>query len=322
MTGTVSHWDFMLHWAAKSRQYYLGHLFDPQYLLWPWHHHLKPDYPHLVTNLFTFQALMMSQFNDRLMMLNDVIFVAALFYVVFILIRKIVYQWYVSFMVFLGFSLLFVSFVINTRTVGGADLLFSSLAGCVVYYFHEYGERRQYSALRNMFIFLGILSYTKFEGLFYSALFSVMIAICLFVKKQHFKMMLRSLLWYGCIVAPWLAVTTYFHLNTQASAGSAILSRIGLLPALLQGFLETLLQPTWYGAWIFFATSYAYILVFRKRVGLLPITLLLLCIYLVIYLTNSDPIYYLQSSLGRLLLPLFVLCVYDFISAFRVRTAA
>lgn len=314
LTGTISHWDFMLHWAAKSKSYFLQHALDIQYLQWPWHQHIKPDYPHLITNIFTYQALWMGQFHDRMMMLNDAIYTAAMFYVVYYILNNSPLQKFIRIIMYCSFSILFTSIVFNMRIVGGADILFAALVAYILFFLEQYFNNNSFAQLETAYVLLGVLSFTKYEGLFYSGVITALITITIIKRRQDVKNMLRPLACYTIIITPWLLFTALHHFNTQIQSqlsGAEIITKMGLLGPILQEMLNNFSKPTWYGAWILIALLYTYLILKKHTIRYLSISVILLMMYLAIYLTNADPIYYIQSSLARLLLPIFILCMYD-----------
>lgn len=324
LSGTVTHWDFMLHWAAKAKHYYLQQAFDTQYIKWPLHFTLHPDYPHLVTNIYSYQALCMGEFNDRLMMLNDVIFSTALFYIIFRVIQNLGAKRFLRLSIYMSFIMLFTAFVVNTRTVGGADILFTTFLAYILFLMEDYFSSVRLANLSLVMMFLAFLSFTKYEGLFYTIILVIIMLGRMIKKKQRISSIVFPFLAYLFFLAPWFTVTAMCDLQTHARTNlteQLSFEKLMMVPSLLTEICQVALQNSWYGIWIFFAFVYLYLMVTKKKIWYFPVIVSLSLTYMAIYLANKDPVFYLQSSFARLLLPVFILCMFDFINGFRFNRA-
>lgn len=290
--------DFVYHWGIKAKRFALAGGIDFAYLAHPWNHYTHPDYPHLLTGLYTATTLVAGRFDEPALLAWTAVVFAALLWSA----RQGLHLVRAPFVRQAGLAVLALgvaAFGIGYLQPGGADLLIALALLAAVRPLAGPTAPGHDLTLAACAAFAAA---SKIEGVPLAAILLVVYGGKLAWERRltpgtAARVVLPTLL----VVAPWLWLNLRYDLFQPTNAGLPDWSRVA---PVARALADSFAKPEWHGlSWLVLTAP---LLLLSRPVRLSALVVLLQGgFYAYVYLSAPlDPNILVLASAPRLLLHL------------------
>lgn len=299
-TLRATHPDFVFHWGIKAKRFLLAGGLDLSYLSRSWNHFIHPDYPRLISELYTVTALPMGRLDEPVLLLWSVVFFAALLVSLKEALRRAAVEPVVSRVMLVSVALALAAFAVGQRLAGGADLpLAFALAAALPVLLGPCSRPGDDWALG---IAAAFAAASKIEGV----VLAVALCVAHLVRLRREERLApaaaaRSVLPALLVIGPWLGINWAHGLFQATNSGPL---EPGRWPVVLEALGSALTVRSWHGLSVLVLAT-PLLLVPRRTRALAAVVLVQLGFYLWVYFTMAGDVGLLvRLSFPRLLLPL------------------
>lgn len=291
--------DFVYHWGIKAKRFALAGGIDFAYLAHPWNHYTHPDYPHLLTEIYTATTLVAGRFDEPALLAWSAIVFAAFLWIARQGLRSLVGSPFVRQAGLAVLALGVAAFAIGYLQPGGADLLIAlALLAAVRPLVAPSAPEHDLTVAASA----AFAAASKIEGVPLAAILLAVYGGKLWRDRRltpgtAARLVLPTLLG----VAPWLWLNLRYDLFQPTNAGLPDWSRVA---PVARAMVESFAKPEWHGlSWLVLTAP----LLLAFRAVRLPALAVLLQggFYAYVYLSAPlDPNILVLASFPRLLLHL------------------
>ena len=290
--------DFVYHWGIKAKRFALAGGIDFAYLAHPWNHYTHPDYPHLLTGLYTATTLVAGRFDEPALLAWTAVVFAALLWSA----RQGLHLVRSRFVRQAGLAVLALgvaAFGIGYLQPGGADLLIALALLAAV---RPLAGPTAPGPDLTVAACAAFAAASKIEGVPLAAILLAVYGGKLWRDRRlapgtAARVVLPTLL----VVAPWLWLNLRYDLFQPTNAGLPDWSRVA---PVARALAESFAKPEWHGlSWLVLTAP---LLLLSRPVRLSALVVLLQGgFYAYVYLSAPlDPDILVLASAPRLLLHL------------------